>query len=159
MAKPALAFPNQHQIALGRHGKPNGLFGLFQHANPANGRRRQNRATFGFIVERHIARDDREIQRDTRRRHPPHGGSKLPHDFRLFRIAEIHVVRDCQRQSANGGDIAPGFRNRLLAAFLGIRQAITRRTIRGHGKCPVMIFNPDHRRIRATRALHRLAIH
>ena len=53
-------------------------------------------ATRGFVIQADIARHDWHIQRRTRRADALHGPDKLPHDRRLFRVAEIEIIRRCQ---------------------------------------------------------------
>ena len=50
----------------------------------------------------------------------------------LLRIAEIEIVGDRERTRADGGEIAPGFGDGLLAAFVGIGLDVARRHIARH---------------------------
>jgi flavin-binding protein dodecin len=43
---------------------------------------------------------------------------ELAHDLGLFRVAEVQVVGRGQGPRAHGGQVAVGFRHRLLAALI-----------------------------------------
>ena len=45
---------------------------------------------------------------------------ELAHDFRLFGVAEVHVVGRGQRPRANSAQVAIGFGHRLFAALNGL---------------------------------------
>jgi len=57
----------------------------------------QDRAAFGLIVERDVARHDGEVERLAGLGHAHDGAGELAHDLGLLRIAEIHVVGDGER--------------------------------------------------------------
>ena len=87
---------------------------------------------------------------------PLQAADELAHDLGAFRIAEIEIVGDGQRPAADGGDVAPGFRHRLLAAFDRIGLAITRRDIDGERQSLRSVLHPHHRGI-AAGPLHGIA--
>ena len=51
--------------------------------------------------------------------------TELAHDLRPLRVAEIEIVGNGERPRAHGGEVAPSFRHRLLAAFERIGLAVT----------------------------------
>ncbi len=58
-------------------------------------------------------------------------------------IAEIQIVGDGDRLGADGGEIAPAFRDRLLAAFEGIGLDIARGHIGRSGERLAAVADPD----------------
>ena len=110
----------------------------------ANGRRRQDRGPVGFIVERDIARHDRHIERRAGRADAFDRADELPHDLRLFGVAEIEVVSRCQRLGSDSSQVAPDFSNGLFAAFERIGFDIARCYVgaRGNGFCGAV--DADH---------------
>ncbi len=95
-------------------------------ANACNGRRWQDGLTVGFVIERDIARNDREIERAAGFTDTFNGLDELAHYFRLFRVAEVQVVGRCQRFCASRRDVAPAFGHGLLATLEWIGFAIAR---------------------------------
>ena len=67
---------------------------VFDQPDAPDGGGRQDAGAVGFVVERHIARHDREIERDAGFGHALDAAGELAHDFGPFRVAEIHVVGD-----------------------------------------------------------------
>ena len=116
------------------------------------GRWQDGAATAGrlaLVVERDIARDDREVERATGRSHAFEGMDELAHDLGPLRIGEIEAVGHCQRTCADRAKIAIGLGDRLLAAFIGICMDIARSTIGGDRERFFGAMHPDHARISA----------
>ena len=112
------------------------LADIFQHTHAANSRRWQNGAAAAggltFIVERDIARHDRVIKRTAGVAHALKATNDLRHDFGALRVGEVQAVGDCQWRCTNRADVTIGFGNCLLAAFIWVGIAITRRAICAH---------------------------
>ena len=81
---------------------------------------------------------------------------QLAHDFGPLRIAEIEIVGERQRLRADRGEIAPGFRHRLLAALERIGLAIARRHIGGQRQRLGAVVDAHHGGV-AARPLHGVA--
>ena len=122
-------------------------------ADAADGGGRRNGHAIGLVVERDIARDDGEGQRPARLGHALDAADEFAHDLRSLGIAEIQAVGDGERLGAGGGEIAPGFRDRLLAALERVGMAIARGHVAGRGKPLIGAVDAHHGRI-AARALH-----
>ena len=107
-----------------------------QQPNAADRGRRQDRgATAGrlaFIVERHVARHDREVERAARIAHAVEAAGQLRHDLGPLRIGEVEAVGDRQRQRADRREVAIAFGDRLLAALIRIGVAIAWGAIGAH---------------------------
>ena len=72
---------------------------------PDDGRRR-NRPPVGLVVERHVARDDRNPERLRRLGDPLDRLGQLPADLGLLRVAEVEAVGQRERLAAGAGDVA-----------------------------------------------------
>ena len=129
---------------------------IVDQADAADGRRRQDRASVGLVVERDIAGHDREIERLAGFGDATNAADELPHDLRPLRIAEIEIVGDGERPRADRGEIAPAFGDRLLAALERIGLAVARRHVGGEREALRPILDTHHRGI-AARPLHRVA--
>src|SRR4029077_20437556 len=81
---------------------------------------------------------------------------QLAHDFRPLGVAEIEVVSDGEWLSTDSGDVAPRFRDRLLAALERIGLAITRRHISGECQRLGPVEHAHDRGV-APRPLYRIA--
>ena len=68
-----------------------------EQTHSANRRRGQNPLTVGFIIKRHVARNDGHIERGAGGTDPFDRAHKLAHDLGLFGIAEVQVVSAGQR--------------------------------------------------------------
>ena len=105
---------------------------------PIAGRRQDGAAAavlgLGLVVERDVARDDREVERAAGLGHALDAADELAHDLGPLRIAEVHAVGGGERAGADRAEVAPGFGDRLLAALIGVGLAIARRAIGGDGE-------------------------
>ena len=123
---------------IARAGPRNATPTLFVHvvdeADAADGRRRQDAAPLRLVVERHVARHDREVERAGRLADALQAAHELAHDLGPLRIAEIEIIGERQRRRAGRRDVAPGFGDRLPAALHGVGLAIALRHVGGHGE-------------------------
>ena len=103
-------------------------------ANRADGWRGQYGGAVCFVIQRDITRDDGHIQCCDGFRNALDCPNKLAHDFWLFRIAKIHIIRGGQWFCPHGDQIAIGFCYRLLAPFKGIGLNVTRGDITGESQ-------------------------
>ena len=130
LAQMPFGVADQHDHVAGLfEGKAGKTGHIRQHTDSADGRRGQNTAAIGFVIQRHIARHDRKIERQTGLADPLQATDKLAHRIGPFGIAEIEIVGNRQRLAADSGDIAPCFGHRLLAALERIGLAIARRHV------------------------------
>ena len=125
-------------------------------ADAADGRGRQDRAAIGLVVERDVAGHDREVERPAGLGDAADAADQLAHDLRPLGIAEIEIVGDRERPRADRGEVAPGFRHRLLAAFERIGLAIARRHVAGERERLRALVDAHHRGV-AAGPLHRVA--
>ncbi len=109
-----------------------------------------------FVVERHVAGHDREVERLAGLGDAAHAADQLPHDLGLLGIAEVEIVGDRERLAADRGDVAPGFGHRLLAALERIGLAIARRHVDGERQRLRPVEHAHHGGI-AARPLHGVA--
>ena len=98
-------------------------------ADAADRGRRQDAAAVGLVVERDIARNDREIERAAGLADAFDGADELAHDFGPLGIAEVQIIGGGERQGADGREVAPAFGDRLLAALERVGLAIARRNV------------------------------
>ena len=112
-----------------RHLRPVG-----DEADAADGRGRQDAAAVGLVVERDVARDDREVERAAGLADAFDGVDELAHDLGPLGVAEVEVVGRGDRLGADGGEVAPALGDGLLAALEGIGLAVARRDVGGEGE-------------------------
>ncbi len=118
-------------------------------ADAADRRGRQDAAAAGLVVERHVARHDREVERAGRLADPADAAHEFAHGFGLLGVAEIEVVGQGQGQGPDGGEVAPGLRHGLPPARDRIGRAIARRHV-GHERQPLgAILDAHHRGVGA----------
>ena len=157
LAEPALRLADQQDHLARRLERDRcGFLEIVDHADGSDRRGRQDAAAVGLVVERDVAGHDREVEILAGLADAAHAADELAHDFGPFGIAEIEIVGDRQRPAADGGDVAPALRHRLLAALERIGLAIARRHVGGHRERLRPIVDAYHRRI-ATGTLHRVA--
>ena len=151
---------NEDAVAVGFKPDRRHLADVFKHTHAANGWRRQNRTAAAggltFVIKRHIARHDWVIERAARVAHPFEAADDLRHDFGALRVGEVEAVGDRKRRCADRADVAIGFGNRLLAAFIRVSIAITRGAIGAHRQRAVGAVNTHDGCITA-RKLRRVA--
>ena len=78
---------------------------VFEQPDAADDGGRVDRAAVGLVVERDVARDDRDAQRLARLRHPLDRLGELPRDLALLRVAEVETVRQPDRLGPGAGDV------------------------------------------------------
>ena len=124
--------PDQHQGVI-RPGDPDAGPGIQigEQAESADDRGRENRPSVGFVVERDVARHDREVERPAGCGHALDAADELAHDFRAFGAAEIEVVGQRERAGADRAQIAPRLGDGLHSAQNRVGLAIARRAVGG----------------------------
>src|SRR5919198_720734 len=80
--------------------------GVVEHADDADDRGRVDRPAMVLVVERDVARDDREAERLARERHALDRLGQLVADLRRLRVPEVEAVRDRGGTGARAGDVA-----------------------------------------------------
>ena len=106
----------------------------------------RNARAHRLVIERHIARHDREIERSGGLADPVDSADELPHRVRLLRIAEIEIVGQRQRPRADRDEVAPGFGDRLPAALARVRLTIALGAVGRQRQALRPVAEPDHRR-------------
>ena len=124
-------------------------------ADAADHRGRQDRAAAGLVVERHVARHDRIVERQAGLADALDRADELAHDLGPLGVAEIHIVGQRQRHGADRGQVAPALGDGLRPAAHRIGPAIARRAIGGERQ-RLVLADPDHRGV-AARPLDRVA--
>ena len=152
-----MAAHQQNGLTLGLEGERRHFRQVRQEADAANGRGRQDGLAIGLVVERDIAGNDREIERPAGFSDALDGAHEGAHDLRPLGIAEIEIVGDGDRIGADGGQIAPAFGDRLLAAFIRVSLDIAGRHIGRDGKALGRPLDADDARI-APRNLGRIRL-
>src|SRR5438132_7264179 len=99
-----------------------GIF-ILEDADHADRGRGINRAPFGLVVERDVARNNRRAERLAGLADAADALRKLPHDLRPLRRSEVEAIGDRNRPSAADGDISCGLRDGLFTAFVRIEKA------------------------------------
>src|SRR4051812_39394833 len=85
---------------------------VLHHSNNADNRRRIDVFAKGLIVETDVPTRYWSAEYIAGFRHSVHHFAELPHDFGMFRIAEVETVGGSQRKSTRADDVATGFRDR-----------------------------------------------
>ena len=137
--------------------RADGLADVLDHADRADGRRRQDRTALGLVVERDVARHDGEVEHLAGLGHAHDGAGELAHDLGLLRVAEVHVVGDGERRRADRGDVAPRLGHGLAAAGLGMGLHVARRAVRRHGEALVAAVDAHQGGVAVLRADRRVA--
>ena len=125
-------------------------------ADAADRGRRRNPGAHRLVVERHVARDDREVERPRRLADALDAADQLAHGVGPLGIAEIEIVGQRQRPRADRDEIAPRLRDRLLSPFARIGLAIALGAVGRERQALRPVAEPDHRGV-AARALDRVA--
>ena len=86
------AADQQQRIALTFQREIDRAAGILDQPDAADHRGGPDRIAARLVVERHITRDDRVVESQTRLAHAFDRAGELAHDLGLFGIAEIHVV-------------------------------------------------------------------
>ena len=100
-------------------------------ADAADDRRGVDRAAVRLVVERDVARDDRDAERLARGRHALDRLGQLPGDLRLLGVAEVEAVGDRERLAAGAGDVARRLEHGQRAAGVRVEPARSGRRRRG----------------------------
>ena len=111
-APPVGRADQQDRLVVGGKADARHLGPVGQQADAADGGGGQDAAAIGLVVERDIARNDREIERPAGLADALDGMDQLAHDFGALGIAEIEIVGGGQRLGAGGGEVAPALRPR-----------------------------------------------
>ncbi len=76
-------------LGLGLEGQVGGQAVIAEEPDAADGRCRQYGGALGFVVKRHVAGNDGEVQRPAGLGHAFDAADELTHDVGLFRVAEV----------------------------------------------------------------------
>ena len=110
---------------------------------PTTGRR-VDRAPVGLVVERDVARDDRDPQRLARFRHPLDRLDELPRDRALLRVAEVEAVGQADRLGAGAGDVPRRLEHRQPAAGARVETPHPAGAVERDGETAVTRPQPQH---------------
>ena len=105
----------------------------------------------GLVVERDVARDDREVERAAGLGHAFDAADELAHDLGPLGVAEIHAVGGGERAGADRAEVAPGLGDRLLAALDRVGLAVARGAVGGDGERLLRAVDADQGRVAAGR--------
>ncbi len=94
----------QHGVSLAPGARHAADIGDEAHAADDGGR--MDRAAVGVVVERDVARHDRDAERLGSLRHPLDRLGELPADLGLLGVAEVEAVGEAERLAADAGDVA-----------------------------------------------------
>src|SRR6266516_861095 len=100
-----------------------GAGGVFENAQHANDRRGIDRFSEGFVIEADVPASDRRAQRGASFADSIDRLRKLPHQFGLFRAAEIEAVRGRDGPRAAASHVARRFRDGVHRAHTRIQLA------------------------------------
>ena len=151
---PASLAHDQDHVAVRRQSRDQVVQRLKQ-ADAADGRGGQDRLAVGFVVKRHVARHDGEVERAARLADAFDRADELAHDLGLFGVAEVEVVGRGQGRRAAGDEVAPRLGHRLPAALHGVRADVAGRHVAGEGQRLVGAVDPHDPGAKA-RAAHRV---
>src|SRR5690242_2506597 len=130
----AMATNQQNDFALGLEAQGGHFPQIRQEADTANGRRWQDRLPVGLVVERDIARNDREVEHPAGFANALDGLDECAHDLGPLRVAKVEVVSDGDRIGADGREVTPAFGDRLLSALERVGLDIARRDVGRNGE-------------------------
>ena len=105
---------------------------------------RMDRAAVGVVVERDVARDDRQAERLAGLRHPLDRLGELPADLGLLRVAEVEAVGEPERLAAGTGDVPRGLEDRRGAARERVERADPAGAVEREGEAAVRRPQPQH---------------
>ena len=117
----------------GRHGLGN----IRDQADGADGGGGEDASAVGLVVKRDIARDHREIERQTGFAHTLDALDELTHDPGPLRVAEVHGVGDRQGLGPRRRKVPPSFGHRLGGAGEGVCGTVAGCAVDGHGQALV----------------------
>ena len=84
---------DQDNLARFTKGDIHGAIEIVDQSHSANLRRRLDRDTTGFVVERDIARNDWEVECKACLAHPLDGADELTHHIIALGASEVHAIR------------------------------------------------------------------
>ena len=125
--------PDQDNHIAGLCGAVDHVAGLRDQPDPADGGGGQDARAVGFVIERDIARDDGEGKGGAGGTDALDRAHQLPHDLRLFGVAEVQVVGGGQGGGPHGDQVAIRLCHGLFAAFERVSRNIARGHVRGEG--------------------------
>ena len=143
LAEPALARPDEHQhVALALEGDRRVARDVVEHADAADGRGRQDADAVGLVVERDVARHDREVERPAGLADALEAADELAHHLGLLGVAEVEVVGDGERLGADRRDVAPRLGHGLPAALDRVGLAVARGDVAGQRQALRPVLDP-----------------
>ena len=111
-----------------------------------------------LVVERHVPRDHRNLERPARLRHPFKSSDELPHDPRVLGLAEVEAVGDPDRLGADARQVADRLGHRLGRAVERVEAAGEGVAVGRGGDADARAREQQQRRVRP-RADHRARTH
>ena len=157
LAEPAVRVADQKdRLALGLERERHRRREIVEQADAADGRRRQDRAAVGLVVERDVAGHDREIERRAASPMPRTQPTNCPMISGRSGLPKLRLSVSASGRPPTARDIAPGLRHRLLAALVRIGLAIARRDVGGERQRLRPVVDAHHGGI-AARPLHGVA--
>src|ERR1019366_1849388 len=112
-----------------------------------------------FVVEADVAAGNRRIQFLAGFGDAVNHLRKLPHDIRLFGIAEVEAVGGADRSRSRAGHFARGFGDRVHGAETGIEIAPAAIAIERHGEPAFRALDADDASIARSGSVDRIGQH
>ena len=110
---------------------------------------RMDRAAVGVVVERDVARDDRQTESLARLRHPLDHLRELPPDLRLLRVAEVEAIGEPEWLSPCTGDVPGRFEDRRCATGERVERAEATGSVERDREPSIGGPQPQHRGVEA----------
>ncbi len=132
---------------------------IFEKANDSNHGRGINTFTQSFVVEADIPASDRSIELLAGLGHAVNHLRKLPHDVRLFGIAEIKAVRSANRSRAGTCHFARSFSDRVHRSQARVEITPSPIPVERHRQPAFRSLDANHARIPGAGRVNRIGLH
>src|ERR1039457_5198231 len=136
-----------------------GLVHVLEHPHDS----KHGRGIYGFaqrlVVEADVAAGDGNFQFLASLRDPIDRLRELPHDVRLFGIAEVQAIRCSHRSGSRARHFARRLRDRVHRAQPRIQMAPAPIPIQRHRKPALRALNANHARVARSRRFNRVGLH
>src|SRR5713101_3802428 len=136
-----------------------GLADVVENPDHAQYRRRINALTQSLVIEADVSASDRNLEFLAGFGDAINRLRKLPHDMRLFGIAEVQAIGRAHGSRSRAGYVACGFSDRVHGAQFGIEVAPTAVAIERHGQSTLRTFDPNDSAIAGPGAFDGVGLH
>src|ERR1700686_5877866 len=132
---------------------------VFENSDPPNHRSRVNTLAESFVVEADIAAGNRRIKFLASFGNPVNRLRKLPHNVRLFWVAEVEAVGGTDRSRSGASYFAGGFGDRVHSAETRIEIAPAAVAVERHGQSASGALDADDATIARPGRVDRVGLH